>query len=163
MQALRLRLAERIAALADALRAIPDDLAPVPRASTVAIREQIYYGYELPLARARGDRLLFGKYEVDGWWSEAAAELVRSGAVAIGRRQLERDHVEPVGEIAKDLLAVPRSAADIVEVLDARLITCTVLPTEHRDVGRARRGNPGSGWMHYQAAGVAVRQGLGQT
>ena len=151
---LRLRGAERIAALADALRAIPPHLAPVRRASTVAIREQIYYGYEAPVARARGDRLLFGKYEIDSWWSEAAAELVRSGAAARGGRHLEREHVEPLGKIAEELLAAPRTPAEIVDLLESRLITCTVLPSEHR------RLRSGSGWERYEAAGIAVRRGL---
>ena len=41
-----------------------------------AVREQVYYGWEKPLALAQGGPLIFGKYEAYGWWSEAAAALV---------------------------------------------------------------------------------------
>src|SRR4051794_38536185 len=120
MNALRLRCAERIAALTDALRSIPAALAPVRRASTGAVGEQIFYGYETHVGRAQAKRLLHGKYELDGWWSEAAAELVRSGRAAPRQRLLARDHVEPIGQIAADLLAKPHSPAQIVELLEAR-------------------------------------------
>lgn len=153
---LRLECGARIAALTDALRSIPTGLAPVRRASTVAVREQIYYGYEVPVARARGNRVLFGRYELDGWWSVAAAELVRSGEAMRGGRHLERDHVEPVGKIAEELLACRRAPEEIVELLETRLMTCTVLAEEHRRLARA-----GSGWGRYEAAGIAVRRGTG--
>jgi hypothetical protein len=69
---------------------------------------------------------------------------------------LERDHVEPVSRIVDDLLAVRRSPEQTAALLDARLITCTVLTDEHRRLGRAH----GEGWQRYTAAGIAVRRGL---
>jgi hypothetical protein len=153
---LRLSCAARIAALTDALRNIPAELAPCRRASLVAVREQVYFGWEQPLARAGGRMPLFGKYERDGWWSEAAAGLVRSGGVARGKRLLERDHVEPVSRIVDDLLAVRRTPEQTAALLEARLITCTVLADEHRRLGRVQ----GDGWQRYAAAGIAVRRGL---
>ncbi len=74
----RLEAAGRIAALCDALRGIPAPLAPCSRAKVQAVREQIYYGWEKPQA----GELIAGKYERDGWWSEAAAELVLSDRFA---------------------------------------------------------------------------------
>jgi hypothetical protein len=153
---LRLSCAAKIAALADALRDIPAELAPCRRARLVAIREQVYFGWEHPLARAGGRLPLFGKYERDGWWSEAAAELVRLGGAIAGKRLLERDHVEPVSRIVDDLLAVRRTPEETAALLEARLITCTVLADEHRKLGRA----PGEGWERYAAAGIAVRRGI---
>ncbi|MDQ6803711.1 MAG: hypothetical protein M3065_01815 [Actinomycetota bacterium] len=153
---LRVACAARVSALVAALRGIPDELAPCRRAAAVAVREQIYYGWEQPLARASHARLLFGKYERDGWWSTAAAELVRSGGVVQGTGQLARDHVEPVRRIVADLLAVPRTPEETAALLDTRLLTCTVLADEHRRLERA----PGDGWQRYAAAGVAVRRGL---
>jgi hypothetical protein len=151
---LRANCAARIVALTDALRGIPDALAPCTRARVVAVREQIYYGWELPLARAGGVGLLFGKYERDGWWSEAAAELVESGNLARGKRQLERDHVVPVADIVNDLLAVHRTPEETATLLEKRLITCTILAEEHRLL----RG--GEGWQRYADAGIAVRRGV---
>lgn len=60
---LRIDLAAKVVALVDAIRNIAPELAPVKRASTQAIREQVYYGYEVPLARARGGPRWWGKYE----------------------------------------------------------------------------------------------------
>jgi hypothetical protein len=154
--ALRISCAAKVAALADALRGIPRDLAPCRRASLVALREQVYFGWEQPLARARGARLIFGKYEADGWWSEAAAALVGSGAAVRGTRQLERDHVEPVSQIVADLLEVPRSAAETAALLEERLVTCTVLAEEHRRLGRTEA----VGWARYDAAAIRYRLGL---
>jgi hypothetical protein len=122
----------------------------------VALREQVYFGWEQPLARARGGPLIFGKYEAWGWWSDAAAALVRSGAALRGDRQLERDHVEPVSQIVADLLEVPRTAEEIAQLLEQWLITCTVVAEEHRRLGRAR----GDGWARYDAAGITYRYGL---
>ena len=79
-----------------------------------------------------------------------------SGVVVRGTRQLEREHVEPVGRIVADLLAVPRTAEETAVLLEARLLTCTVLADHHRRLGRA----PGDGWQLYEAAGIAVRCGL---
>jgi hypothetical protein len=161
--ALRISCAAKVAALADALRGIPRDLAPCRRASLVALREQVYFGWEQPLARARGAQLIFGKYEADGWWSEAAAALVDSSAAVRGTRQLERDHVEPVSQIVADLLEVPRSAAETAELLEKRLITCTVSgrgtspPRAHesRRMGPIRRRRyPLSRWPGTRAAGL---------
>jgi hypothetical protein len=105
----------------------------MPRATTVAIREQIYYGYEAPMSRARGDRLLFGRYEIDGSWSEAVADLLANEQLTRGSRLPERDHVEPVGEIAKDLPAAARTAQQIVELMERRLMIYTLLPTSIGD------------------------------
>lgn len=145
-----------MAALADALRGIDKDLAPCRRASVVALREQVYFGWEQPMARGRGGPLIFGKYEAWGWWSDAAAALVGSGAALRGTRQLERDHVEPLSQIVADLLEVPRTAEETAELLEQRLITCTVLAEEHRRLGRTR----GDGWARYDAAGITYRYGL---
>jgi hypothetical protein len=153
---LRISCAARVAALADALRDIPPELAPCRRASLVALREQVYYGWEQPLARARGAQRIFGKYETNGWWSEAAAALVVSGAAVRGTRQFERDHVEPVSHLVADLLVVRRSAAETAALLEERLVTCTVLADEHRRLGRAR----GAGWARYHAAGIRYHFGL---
>jgi hypothetical protein len=122
----------------------------------VALREQVYFGWEQPMARARGAQLIFGKYEADGWWSEAAAALVGSGAAVRGTRQLERDHVEPVSQIVADLLEVPRSAAETAALLEERLVTCTVLAEEHRRLGRTEA----VGWARYDAAAIRYRLGL---
>jgi len=153
---LRISCAAKVAALADALRGIPHDLAPCRRASLVALREQVYFGWEQPMARARGAQLVFGKYEADGWWSKAAAALVSSGAAVRGTRQLERDHVEPVSQIVADLLEVPRSAAETAALLEERLVTCTVLAEEHRRLG----GTESVGWARYEAAEVRYHLGL---
>jgi hypothetical protein len=47
------------AALADALRNIPSELAPCRSASLVALREQVYYGWEQLLARAWWQQMHF--------------------------------------------------------------------------------------------------------
>jgi len=154
--AFRISCAAKVAALADALQGIPHALAPCRRASLVALREQVYFGWEQPMARARGAQLVFGKYEADGWWSEAAAALVSSGAAVRGTRQLERDDVEPVSRIVAGLLEVPRSAAETAALLQERLVTCTVLAEEHRRLGRIE----GVGWARYNAAEVRYRLGL---
>ncbi|MGQ0631582.1 MAG: hypothetical protein ACT4P1_11100 [Sporichthyaceae bacterium] len=153
-EAARLHCAAKIVALVEAIRGIPDDLAPCSRAKSVAVREQIYYGWERPLAAARGAAYVASKYEVDGWWSVAAAELVNSGGYQRSTRQLEREHVEPVGAIVADLLAVPRTVGATADLLDARLVTCTVLADEHRRLGA------GSGWDRYTKAGIAIQFGL---
>ena len=138
------------------MRDIEPELAPCRRARSVAIREQIYFGWEYPLARAGGSALLFSKYERDGWWSEAAAELVQSNNAIRGKRFLERDHVEPVSRIVDDLLAVHRTPQATAELLQERLVTCTVCADEHRRLARA----PGDGWDRYEAAKIKYRQGL---
>jgi len=43
------------------------------------------------------------------------------------RGSLNGDHVESVGRIVADLLAVPRTAEETAALLDTRLLTCTVL------------------------------------
>jgi hypothetical protein len=153
---LRLSYAAKIAALADALREIPPDLAPCRRASLVAVREQIYFEWEYPLARAEGRMPLFGKYERDGWWSEDAAKLVASGCAIRGKRLLERDHVEPVSRIVDDLLAVRRTPEETSALLQKRLVTCTVLADEHRRLARVKS----EGWQRYADARIAYRRGL---
>ena len=152
---LHLLCAARIAALTDAFRSIPDELAPCARARVVSVREQIYYGWELPLARAVGHRLLHGKYEIDGWWSIGAADLVRNDRVIRGGRQLEREHVNPVAEVVNDLLAVHREPYEVAALLEEQLVTCTVLSEEHR------RLRPGAGWQRYRDAGIEWQRGLG--
>ena len=84
-----LEAAARVAALCDALRGIPAQLEPCSRAKVQAVREQIYFGWEKP----RSGATVGGKYECDGWWSEAAAELVLSGRFETSKWQLARDHV----------------------------------------------------------------------
>lgn len=151
---LRLHCAARVAALADAIRGIPPELAPVRRASTVAIREQIYFGWERPMASARGVTYIHGKYEVEGWWSVAAARLVNDGLAQRGQRMLEREHVMPASEIVREVLAEPRNPEQTADLLDQGLVTCTVLAEEHRRL----RG--GGGWERYAAAGITVQRGL---
>jgi hypothetical protein len=151
---LRLGFAARIAALCDALRDIPEELAPCARARVVAVREQVYYGWELPLSRARGDKLLFGKYELDGWWSVAAANLVLEGKAVRGRRQLEREHVNPAADWVNELLATRRLPEAVAALLDECLVTCTVLAAEHRLLRR------GAGWQRYGDAGIKIRLGI---
>lgn len=153
-EAVRLHCAAKVVALVEAIRSIPADLAPCSRAKTQAVREQIYYGWERPMAVARGVTYVASKYEVDGWWSIAAAELVNAGGFQRSTRQLEREHVEPVGAIVADLLAVPRTVEATADLLDARLITCTVLAEEHRRLGSV------GGWDRYAQAGIAIQRGL---
>lgn len=100
-----LEAAERIAALCDALRGIPARIEPCSRAKVQAVREQIYYGWEKPQAAL----LIAGKYERDGYWSKAAAELVLSGRFVASKWQLARDHVWPVSGVVHELLAMPRT------------------------------------------------------
>lgn len=151
---LRHECAARVVALVDALRAIPEDLQPVLRAKTVAVREQIYFGWERPMAASRGITYIAGKYEVEGWWSVAAAELVNSGGFSPRTRQLEREHVEPMSLLVRELIAAPRTVDETAEFLDARLVTCTVLAAEHRALG------VGHGWERYELAGIPIRNGL---
>ena len=146
--------AARVVALVEALRGIDPELAPCTRARVVAVREQIYFGWERPMAAARGGGYVASKYEVDGWWSVAAAELVNSGGYRARTRQLEREHVEPVGQIVADLLATPRTVEETATLLETRLLTCTVLAEEHR------RLSAGGGWDRYARAGIAVQNGL---
>ena len=94
---LRLSCAAKIAALADALRDIQPDLAPCPRASLVAVREQIYFGWEHPLAHAEGKVLLFERVRARQLVVQGCGRAsVQSGGVTRGNRLLERDHVEPI-------------------------------------------------------------------
>lgn len=151
---LRTKCAARVVALVDALRSIPVELAPCSRAKGVAVREQIYYGWERPLASARGAKCLNGKYEVDGWWSVNAADLVNSGHFQPHTRQLEREHVEPMADIVQELLASQRTIDETADLLDSRLVTCTVLSAEHRRLGK------GTGWGRYEQTGIAVQLGL---
>ncbi len=155
---LRIGCAARVKALVDAIRSIPPELSPVKRASTQAIREQVYHGYEQPLARARGGVRLWGKYEHDRPWSIGAAELVRSGQAVKGRRMLERDHVWEATGIVRELMARPRTAEETAELLDAMLMTCTVLTDEHMRLGRVPRDL--TGWKRYEHAGIAVVERL---
>jgi len=154
LRELRTLCAARLVALVDALRSIPEDLTPCSRSKVVAVREQIYYGWERPLVTAHGVKCIAGKYEVDGWWSMGAAALVNSGQFQPRTRQLEREHVEPVSRVVWDLLAIPRTVEETADLLDARLITCTVLSDEHRRLGT------GEGWGRYEHAGVMVQPGL---
>jgi hypothetical protein len=55
---------------------------------------------------------------------------------------------------AVDLLATPRSAEETANLLDRRIVTCTVLATEHRLLRK------GEGWDRYAIAGVEVQLGL---
>jgi len=146
--------AARLVALVDALRSIPEELTPCSRAKVVAVREQIYYGWERPLAAARGVAYVASKYEVDGWWSLGAAALVNSGQFQPRTRQLEREHVEPVSRVVRELLAVQRTVEETADLLDARLLTCTVLSDEHRRLGT------GDGWGRYEQAGITIQRGL---
>jgi hypothetical protein len=146
----QLEAAERIAALCDALRNIPARLAPCHRAKVQAVREQIYYGWEKPQA----GELIAGKYERDGWWSEAAAALVISDGFVASKWQLARDHVRPVGGVVHELLDKPRSPAETAAFLQAQLETCTLLTEEHARL----RGQ--DGWDRYTRAGISVRRGL---
>lgn len=145
-----LEAAERIVALCDALRGIPARLEPCSRAKVQAVREQIYYGWEKP----RAGTLIAGKYELDGYWSEAAAKLVSSGGFAARKWQLARDHVWPVSGVVHELLARHRTPAETEALLRERLLTCTLLTEEHARL----RGE--DGWGRYARAGITVRQGL---
>jgi hypothetical protein len=120
------------------------------RAKVQAIREQIYYGWEKPLAGAP----FAGKYERDGWWSEAAAELVLSNRFAASRWQLARDHVWPVSGVVHELLAKPRTREETAALLTERLVTCTLLTEEHARL----RGE--DGWARYTRAEIPRRKGL---
>jgi hypothetical protein len=151
---LRTLCAAKLVALVDALRSIPEDLTPCSRSRVVAVREQIYYGWERPLAAARRAAYVASKYEVDGWWSVRAAELVNSGQFLPRTRQLEREHVEPVSLLVWELLAAQRTVEETADLLDARLVTCTVLSEEHRLLGA------GEGWGRYEQAGITVQHGL---
>lgn len=154
LDALRGRCAAGVKALVDAIRAIPPELAPVRRASTQAVREQIYHGFERPLARARGGPRLWGKYEQDRAWSVAAVDLVRSGRAVCGQRMLNRDHVWEAALIVSELLGEERSVSETAELLESRLVTCTVLAEEHALLGRVSRDVVG--WDRYRVAGVAI-------
>jgi len=157
LAALRLHCAARLAALCDAIRSIPADLKPCSRSQVQAVREQIYYEWERRLATARGAVYIAGKYEVDGWWSVDAAALVNSGQFQPRTRVLEREHVEPVSKVVWDLLAVQRTPEETADLLDARLLTCTVLAEEHRLL------RAGEGWGRYEAAAVSIQRGLDGT
>ncbi len=106
------------------------------------------------MAAARRITYVAGKYEVEGWWSLAAAELVNSGGFSPRTRQLEREHVEPMSLLVRELLAAPRTVDETAELLDARLVTCTVLAAEHRVL------RVGHGWERYELAGIPIRNGL---
>lgn len=155
---LRIDLAAKVAALVDALRDIPPDLAPVKRATTQAIREQIYYGYEVPLARARGGPRWWGKYEEDRPWSDEAASLVRSGEAKRGQSLLNRDHVWEAATIVGELLEQARSPEETADLLDLRLVTCTVLASEHALLGRV--SSDLVGWARYRQAGIVWQDAL---
>lgn len=155
---LRLESAARVAALVDAIRAIPPELAPVKRATTQAIREQIYHGYEMPMARARGGRRLWGKYEEDRPWSVEASSLVLSGEAERGTRALNRDHVWEAATIVTELLERSRTPDETADLLDLRLVTCTVLAAEHAALGRVPAGYVG--WERYKWAAIAVTDTL---
>jgi len=146
----RLEAAGRIAALCDALRNIPAPFAPCWRAKVQAVREQIYYGWEKPQA----GELIAGKYERDGWWSEAAAALVLSNRFAASSRQLARDHVRPVKNIVHELLDKHMSREQTAAFLAEQLETCTLLAEEHALL----RGQ--DGWERYKRAEISVRHGL---
>lgn len=154
----RVERAARVAALTDALRAIPPELAPVERARTIAIREQVYFGYELPLSRARGARRLWGKYEEDRPWTVAAAELVASGRAVKGEWQLNREHVFEAAKLVKELLERQRTPLETADLLDERLVTCTVLASEHAALNRVPHAL--TGWQRYEAAGIEVQPTL---
>jgi hypothetical protein len=86
--------------------------------------------------------------------SVAAADLVNAGQYLPRTRQLEREHVEPVSLLVWDLLATERTVDETTDLLDARLVTCTVLSEEHRLLGS------GDGWARYEEAGITVQRGL---
>lgn len=125
---------------------------PVKRATTQAIREQIYHGYELPLARARGGARVWGKYEEDRPWTHEAAARYLSGDLKRGQRLLNRDHVWEAAGIVGELLGQQRNPQETADFLDQRLVTCTVLASEHAALGRV----PGAvvGWDRYRFAGI---------
>jgi len=52
-----------------------------------------------------------------------------------------------VSRVVWELLAVQRTVEETADLLDARLITCTVLSDEHRRLGT------GDGWGRYEQAG----------
>lgn len=152
--AFRLERSATVVALVDALRSIPPESAPSARAVTQAVREQIYFGYEKPMAKARGALTVWGKYECDRPWSVAAAELFTSGTAQRGQRLLNRDHVWPVGAVVRELMACERSVEATADLLDQRLVTCTVLASEHAKLGRVPREL--TGWERYEAAEISV-------
>lgn len=129
---------------------IPAPLAPCSRAKVQAVREQIYYGWEKPQA----GELIAGKYEHDGWWSEAAAELVLSNRFSASSWQLARDHVRPINGIVHELLARQRTPERTAAFLGEQLETCTLLAEEHR------RLHGQDGWERYKRAEISVRRGL---
>lgn len=106
--------------------------------------------WEKPLAGA----LIAGKYERDGWWSEAAAEPFLSDRFAAGNWQLARDHVWPVSGVVHELLAKPRTREETAALLTERLVTCTLLTDEHARL----RGH--DGWARYTGGGIPRRKGL---
>lgn len=150
-QTQRLSEAEAVKAVVDAVRSIPN---MVKRARTVAIREQIYHGYEMRLARARGGVMTFSKYEHDRHWSRRARDDVRAGKIARGDRQLNRDHVLAAASLVEELLAESRTVEETADLLDARLITCTVTADAHGDLGRVPKSR--TGWARYDDCNIEV-------
>jgi hypothetical protein len=59
-----------------------------------------------------------------------------------------------VSRVVWELLAVQRTVEETADLLDARLITCTVLSDEHRRLGT------GDGWGRYEQAGITIQRGL---
>lgn len=141
-------------AIVEAIRGIDPDLRPVKRAVTQAIREQIYHGYERSLAKARGNPHVWSKYEEDRHWSKAAADRVLSGKAERGKRELNRDHVFTAASLVDELLERQRTIIETADLLDLRLVTCTVLAKEHADLGKAPKDL--SGWDRYRWAGITV-------
>lgn len=84
-----------------------------------------------------------------------AAKLARSGTLTRGQRSpFRRDHVNEIVTITSVLLAEPHSPEDVVALLDAKLITCSVLNEEDNLLGR------GDGWQRYRVAKIAVQRGI---
>lgn len=155
---LRLDCAAKVAALVDAIRSIPPELSPRRRARTQAIREQIYHGYERPLAKARGASRVLNVYEEDRAWSDAAADLVLLNGARRGTKQFARDHVVEIESIVEELFEKPRNPADTADLLDKALVTCTVLTAEHALLGKVPSNFVG--WDRYTKAGIKYRTSL---
>lgn len=133
--------------MVDAIRSIPADVAPARRARTQAIREQVYHGYEMPMVALRGAPRLWSKYEYDRPWSVAAARLAASPELKKGENQLNRDHVHEAVDLVDELLSEVRTVAETADLLDERLVTCTVTHDEHRKIKSRKAGLVG--WERY--------------
>lgn len=154
-EAFRLERAATVKALVDAIRSIPSELSPTRRARTQAIREQIYHGYEVPMARHRNAARLWSKYEYDRPWSLKAVMLAESGALQRGKNMLNRDHVWEAAHVVDELMERDRSVEETADLLDQRLETCTVTHEEHRAL---RKKQVDTGWARYRSLKIAYAQ-----